>query len=267
MPGDDEGTIVVTHYDSADAWRPSAPLLLHVQAGSSAARRDLGLQRDDSGQQISERNPQFGELTAVYWAWRNLPRRGFIGFAHYRRYFVLDPAVATSLYVPHSAAAQRPGLVAQVGDASALRGWLRDHDVILPPPRGFARATLAEQYAQCHAGEDFQCLLELLRERHPHAHGAEQRFATLHSLHCCNMFIAGWDFADAYLGWLFPLIFELEQRLPRRAGFQRRNIAFLAERLMEYYLLWRAADVPLRVLERPLLYLDEKSAAKSRIGY
>jgi len=196
-----------------------------------------------------------------------LPPRSFLGFAHYRRYFVLDPAVEESLYVPHRAAAQRPALVAQVADVPALRGWLRDCDVILPPPRGFARSTLAEQYTRCHAGDDFQCLLELLRERHPHAHGAVERFAALHSLHCCNMFIAIREVADAYLGWLFPLLFELELRLPRRSGFQRRNVAFLAERLMEFYLLWRADDAPLRVIERPLLYLDEKSAAKSRIGY
>jgi hypothetical protein len=262
-----EGTLVVVHFDAEDSWRPEAPALCHVQAGSRGSGRDLGLLRDDTGEEISERNPRFGELTAVYWAWRNLPRGDFVGFGHYRRYFILDPAVSEPMYLPHRAAAARPGLAQQVAGVSAVSRWLQDYDVVVPQPRLFRGTTVAGQYGQCHPAEDFVRLLELLRERHPGEAETVARFAAAPALHCCNMFIAGWGFADGYLGWLFPLLFELERRVPQRSGFQRRNVAFLAERLMDFYLLRQARTAPLRVLERPLLYLDEKSAAKSLIRY
>src|SRR5699024_4773412 len=40
----------------------------------------------NTGDNISLDNPRFCELTAVYWAWKNLDA-GYIGLVHYRRYF------------------------------------------------------------------------------------------------------------------------------------------------------------------------------------
>ena len=49
----------------------------------------LKLPRDNTGINISEKNPTFNELTLIYWAWKNT-NQDFIGFAHYRRYFVYN---------------------------------------------------------------------------------------------------------------------------------------------------------------------------------
>ncbi len=44
---------------------------------------------DDSGENISEKNPQYCELTPQYWAWKN-ENFDFAGFFHYRRYLSFD---------------------------------------------------------------------------------------------------------------------------------------------------------------------------------
>ena len=41
---------------------------------------------DNTGDHISGKNPGFCELTALYWAWKNVPYR-YIGLAHYRMQF------------------------------------------------------------------------------------------------------------------------------------------------------------------------------------
>lgn len=45
---------------------------------------------DDTGDNISEKNREYCELTGIYWAWRNYEKLGnpdYIGFMHYRRWF------------------------------------------------------------------------------------------------------------------------------------------------------------------------------------
>lgn len=48
---------------------------------------DLGIQRDDTGDNISLKNSSYCELTGMYWAWKNLRGVDVIGLCHYRRYF------------------------------------------------------------------------------------------------------------------------------------------------------------------------------------
>jgi hypothetical protein len=64
---------------------PEEQLYLPVQAGAGCHAR-LAFTGDDSGDNISARNGLYCELTALYWAWKNL-HADAIGLCHYRRYF------------------------------------------------------------------------------------------------------------------------------------------------------------------------------------
>ena len=46
--------------------------------------------QDCEGENIHEKNPRYGELTALYWIWKNYKGKENIGLCHYRRYFI-DP--------------------------------------------------------------------------------------------------------------------------------------------------------------------------------
>ena len=47
---------------------------------------------DDEGENISNRNPRYCELTTQYWAWKNIDA-DYYGFCHYRRYFDFSETV------------------------------------------------------------------------------------------------------------------------------------------------------------------------------
>ena len=65
---------------------PKDNMYLPVHVGRQG-KDDIGYQGDNEGENISEKNPFYCELTGLYWAWKNL-NADYIGLAHYRRNFV-----------------------------------------------------------------------------------------------------------------------------------------------------------------------------------
>jgi len=70
---------------------PNHPLLIPIQVGAAlTSERFPGFLYDDTGDNISSKNRSYCELTAQYWAWKNI-NVDYYGFFHYRRY--LFPAI------------------------------------------------------------------------------------------------------------------------------------------------------------------------------
>ena len=66
-------------------WMPTAPVYLPVHVGAEG-KAAIGYTPDNTGDNISIKNPHFCELTGLYWAWKNLDA-DYLGLVHYRRYF------------------------------------------------------------------------------------------------------------------------------------------------------------------------------------
>ena len=49
-----------------------------------------GMIGDDTGGNISLKNPQYCEMTAHYWIWKNVHDTEYVGVCHYRRFFAID---------------------------------------------------------------------------------------------------------------------------------------------------------------------------------
>jgi len=66
---------------------PKDALYLPVHVGREG-KEELGYVGDNTGDNISLKNPSYCELTGLYWAWKNLDV-DYLGLAHYRRHFTL----------------------------------------------------------------------------------------------------------------------------------------------------------------------------------
>ena len=61
---------------------------IHVGRAISKYKEEMAdMIGDDTGDNISAKNGTYCELTATYWAWKNLKDVEYVGLAHYRRYF------------------------------------------------------------------------------------------------------------------------------------------------------------------------------------
>ena len=77
--------ILVASHKKAEMPEDSMYLPVHV-GRALYPDREFGYQSDAEGDNISIKNPYYCELTALYWAWKNL-KADYVGLAHYRRHF------------------------------------------------------------------------------------------------------------------------------------------------------------------------------------
>lgn len=76
--------LVVTH---KSYWMPRDKVYLPILVGNNLVKEKY--LRDNIGENISLKNKNYCELTALYWAWKEL-QFDYIGLCHYRRYFMVS---------------------------------------------------------------------------------------------------------------------------------------------------------------------------------
>lgn len=64
---------------------PKNGLLVPVQVNSINSKNRMNMAHDDEGDNISFKNPNYCELTAQYWEWKNV-KADYYGLCHYRRF-------------------------------------------------------------------------------------------------------------------------------------------------------------------------------------
>jgi len=212
-----------------------------------AANSGLKNINDRNGDNISELNPYFCELTAQYWIWKNhFPSKDsndLVGFCHYRRFFSFDSTSST------------PTELMESGSRSAINSCLKDVEVILPEGITFpvkqhwfswskktgklkfpwGKATLLEQWQTGHQYESLILATEILPKNHKK--GFLEHLNT-YELHPYNMYIARVKVLNEYFSILFPWLFEYKEFLNKSVRSdinQSRLFGFISERFASYY--------------------------------
>lgn len=200
---------------------PSDTGCLPVMAGSALVNTVIPADyiRDDSGDNISYKNREYCELTALYWAWKNLDA-DVMGICHYRRFFA-SPVNRKSFLKEEEA-----------------EHLIKYYDVLLPRQRDYLLETNYSQYANAHDAADLEMIKNIISELYPGYLKAFDIRMSMTKGHRFNMFVMRKRLADEYCSWLFDILFELEKR--RDAAHcnvnDERIYGYLAERLLDIWI-------------------------------
>ncbi len=88
---DDDSNVRVymaRHAGDTYSVKVSAPdWVIPIQVGAALSDQSIADVKDDDGENISFRNSDFSECTALYWIWKNAPKTDYVGLCHYSRRF------------------------------------------------------------------------------------------------------------------------------------------------------------------------------------
>ena len=213
---------------------PLHPYFLPVQAGAALHEPIIGYQPDNEGDNISDKNPHFCELTCHYWAWKNIKNVDIVGLNHYRRYFDFTrkwPVFSADKHFIHT-----EDFLKQAYQFPDLETLLQKYDIILPIARHW-RVSNTQQYADYHIAKDWEMLRQIIKERHPkYIPAFEKTMDHSNKSVGYNMFITHWNHFDAYSKWLFDILFEVERRVPPiEDSIQSRIYGYMSERLINVF--------------------------------
>ena len=218
---------------------------LHVGA---EGKEQLGYQGDNTGDNISNLNPYFCELTGMYWMWKNL-NADYLGLAHYRRHFCLKKKKA------ENTDESKWKSVLSRKEAQAL---CKQYDVIVPTKRHYVIETLESHYAHTHYKEHLDKAREIIRERYPQYLDSYDRVLGQTSGYMFNMFIMRAKFVDEYCSFLFDVLFELDKRVDTDgySAFQARYPGRVGEILFNVWLDKQSQEKGLKIKEIKHIHME-----------
>lgn len=227
-----------------------------------ALRPDLHLPfiGDDSGENMSTQNGTYCDLTAHYWAWKNL-NADYIGICHYRRYFdfaATDGRINNDMFdISFDDLARR-----NLGDPVSL---LQDGtEVVLVRPSYLPRS-VAQNYMLSHVPEDFFILCRVILKLYPEYEPTlRQHFFCSNRWIGYNMMFCRKELFDRYAEWLFHILDETE-RYVKLSGYsyQKRIFGFMGEILTPLFFLHNCK----KIKYRPVLYVSDNPGRVSNLRY
>lgn len=229
---------------------PQDDVYLPIQVGGVQIPGLEQALRDDTGENISGKNKYYCEMTALYWAWKNLDA-DVIGLVHYRRYFA-----------GRHFAASKAGRIAS---REELEVALTKAPVVLPKKRNYWIETTYSQYAHAHHKKDLDIVREILAQQCPEYLAAFDAVMHRTDGHRFNMLIMRRNLLDSYCVWLFAVLAQAEDRINVQEydAYNQRVFGFLAERLLDVWI--ETNRVP--YTEMPMVFLENQHWIKKGTAF
>lgn len=248
-----------------DSYVPKNPLLYKVQVGTALSKKRLETLHDDEGENISDRNKAYCELTAQYWAWKNV-KADYYGFFHYRRYMSFleeypvqkDGSVASKKAIPYLPCDTPTEGVQQFSiTQEQMEKTIEKYDIVTLL-RERSNSTAYEQYCQFHKKEDLDRMLEILERMYPEYTEAAKTYMASKELYFMNMYVMRKQEFFSYMGWLFPLLEEFERQtdFSDYSEQEYRACAYLAERLFAIWFTYVKKNTEKKCCELPYVIFE-----------
>ena len=222
--------ILVAQHKEAEVFHNEVYIPIHV--GKALSKTELGILCDDTGDNISHLNPYFCELTAQYWAWKNMHDVEYIGLCHYRRYFQTEFTMEN---------------VEQLMDGA---------DIVLAKSIFFSE-NLYSNLSRDLVPEDILAFFLYMKGRFQNDQDVINFLINCNHFNPCNMFVCKKSLFDEFCQWQFSILFDLFEILPKSPYVrEQRLMGYLAELLLPMYCITKG----LKVKEIPVVSMmgDDK---------
>ena len=255
-------------------------IITPIQTGRSIANEIFEeMIGDDTGDNISDRNPKYSELTAQYWAWKNYDKIGnpdYIGFMHYRRHFIFD----NKKYHPDAL-----GMVSfdridddyleknNIYNSEMIRKYIDSNDIVVGNPVD-CRRFLELQHkhprdAFCYNSDlhaaDYDLMNTVVEQLYPEykktidicEHGYKQYWY--------NMFIMRRDVFFKYCKFWWSIISVLEKKIDTTMYPENalRILGYLSERLLGLFIMHEYSNY--KIKEAPMAFIKNTYAPPAKI--
>lgn len=190
--------------------------VIPIQVGAALTEKRIADVLDSTGDNISERNHRYSEMTAFYWMWKNA-KADYLGICHYRRLWV---------------------------DLERIVKKLRTTSVeaILPLPT-LCEHSIHEDYLLKHIPDVWQTMMQVLKEHSPEYYEASTEIFQGKIFYASNMCILKREVLEDLCEWMFPIVMEIEHYIGDLPDpYYNRYAGFCTERLITLYFLYNKSD-------------------------
>lgn len=212
---------------------PESEMFLPIQVGRAKSSVKLNMQGDDDGDNISNKNSNYCELTALYWAWKNLKDLDYIGLNHYRRFFSYKNKFQHSTYLSED------DFLLRKNEIKLNPNWKKDlekFDIIKVKPFTYYHC-IQNVLTNILSTDDLDLLENVIKRSHPDYYDTYIQYMKYNNkISSCNMFLCRFELFDDYCKWLFGVLFELEKLVHiSQYSTAARIFGFLSEALFNIY--------------------------------
>lgn len=224
---------------------PSDEMYLPLHVGSEINKVELGYQKDNEGENISKKNPNFCELTALYWAWKNLDF-DYIGLVHYRRYFSLSKTKS----------------ILDVLSYNQIKDFVPKIRIFVPKKRRYYIETVYSQYSHSFHQEHLELSREVIKQKFPEYLESFDYVMKQRSAYMFNMMIMEKQLLDKYCTWLYSVLSDLESMIDvsKYDAFHARCFGRISERLFNVWLTYMISKGEVskdEIKELPYVYMGK----------
>lgn len=221
--------IVATH---KPYFMPKDSIYLPLHVGAEGKKDNegkplnIGFVKDNTGENISDKNPFYCELTGLYWAWKNV-NAAYLGMAHYRRHF------------SYKRKSRNP--FENILNTKEAKKLISSYKVILPQKRKYYIETLYSHYAHTHYAGHLDMVREIIQSKYPQYIRAFDKVMKQTYGYMFNMMIMKKELLDIYCTWLFDILFALEETniTPGLSFYQGRFYGRVSELLFNVWLTYQ----------------------------
>ena len=152
---------------------------------------------DSDGNNISVKNPNYCELTAIYWIWKN-STADVVGLCHYRRYLGKN-------YINKKV---------KILNSDKILRDLNKYDIILPHKYSWGKYSCWQYYILGAGREkDLYLLKKIIQEIEPDYLDAFNKVMDGNRASYCNIMICKKELFDKYAEWLFKILEGVESEI------------------------------------------------------